>query len=87
MEIESHGLSVGMGIRWLILLPWLVVGSRCKGFLVGRRLGAMIGGGLEMMKCNLGGKKAWRCARAPADRKLEACPFVRRGHASESNRV
>jgi hypothetical protein len=43
MEIESHGPLVGMGIRWLILLPWLVVGSRCKGFLVGLGLGAMIG--------------------------------------------
>jgi hypothetical protein len=43
MEIGPHGPYVGMGNRWLIFLPWLVVGLRCKGFLVGRGLGVMIG--------------------------------------------
>jgi hypothetical protein len=38
------------------------------------------------MKRNRGRKKAWRCAGSPADRLLVVCPFVRRGHVSESNR-
>jgi hypothetical protein len=68
MEIESHGPSVGIRFRRLILLPWLAVGSRYKGFLVGRRLGAMIGlcaWWFGMMKRNRSRKKAWRCAGAP----------------------
>jgi hypothetical protein len=40
------------GNRWLILLPWLVVGSRYRGFLVGRRLGARIGPYVWWLECN-----------------------------------
>jgi hypothetical protein len=36
--MKGKGVLACQGNRWLILLPWPVVGSRYRAFLVGRRM-------------------------------------------------
>jgi hypothetical protein len=65
-EIDAQRVIACQGNRWLILLPWPVVGSRSMAFLVGRWMTGLSAWWFR----NRARKKAWRGTGVPGGRQL-----------------